>query len=129
MIAPRPFVNANQYATSFGGPIKKDKSFFFVDYEGIRLVIPSLFSVNLPTQQFENAVIANLNSVSPASVPFYNQLFGIWNATPGAARAPRTLSRVGVVRTLPAWRESHSEQATRVPSSCRAAHRRPPMIT
>ena len=94
-VAPRPFVNANQYATSFGGPIKKDQSFFFVDYEGIRLVIPSLFSVPLPTQQFENAVIANLNSVNPASVPFYNQLFGIWNATPGAARGQNTLAGGG----------------------------------
>lgn len=94
-VAPRPFVNANQYATSFGGPIKKDKSFFFVDYEGIRLVIPSLFSVNLPTQQFENAVVANLNNVSPASVPFYNQLFSIWNATPGAARSQNTLAGGG----------------------------------
>jgi len=88
---PRPFVNANQYAASFGGPIKKDKSFFFVDYEGVRLLIPSLFAVNLPTQQFENAVIANLNTVSPASVPFYNQLFGVWNASPGAARAQNNL--------------------------------------
>src|SRR6202007_594392 len=69
----------------------KNKSFFFVDYEGIRLVIPSLFSVNLPTQQFENAVIANLNSVSPSSVPFYNQLFSIWNGTRGAARAQAPL--------------------------------------
>jgi len=94
-VDPRPFVNANQYASSFGGPIKKDKSFFFVDYEGIRLVIPSLFSVNLPTQQFENAVVANLNNVSPNSVPFYNQLFGIWNATPGAARAQNTLAGGG----------------------------------
>src|SRR5579864_7207432 len=94
-VDPRPFVNANQYATSFGGPIKKDKSFFFVDYEGIRLLIPSLFSVNLPTQQFENAVISNLNNVSPASVPFYNKLFGIWNATPGAAGAQNTLGGGG----------------------------------
>ena len=94
-VDPRPFVNANQYAASIGGPIRKNKSFFFVDYEGIRLVIPSLFSVNLPTQQFENAVIANLNSVNPASVPFYNQLFGIWNATPGAARAQNTLAGGG----------------------------------
>jgi len=94
-VSPRPFVNANQYATSFGGPIKKDKSFFFVDYEGIRLEIPSLFSVNLPTQQFENAVVANLNNVSPASVPFYKQLFGVWNATPGAARSQNTLAGGG----------------------------------
>ena len=94
-VAPRPFVNANQYAASIGGPIRKNKSFFFVDYEGIRLVIPSLFSVNLPTQQFQNAVIANLNNVSPASVPFYNKLFGIWNATPGAAGAQNTLAGGG----------------------------------
>jgi hypothetical protein len=94
-VDPRPLVNANQYATSFGGPIRKNKSFFFVDYEGIRLVIPSLFSVNLPTQQFQNAVIANLNNVSPASVPFYNTLFGIWNAAPGAARAQNTLKGGG----------------------------------
>jgi hypothetical protein len=94
-VSPRPFVNANQYATSFGGPIKKDKSFFFVDYEGIRLEIPSLFSVNLPTQQFENAVVTNLNNISPASVPFYNQLFGVWNATPGATRSQNTLAGGG----------------------------------
>src|SRR5579871_6040393 len=74
----RPFVNANQYAASFGGPIKKNKSFFFVDYEGIRLVIPSLFSVNVPSHGFESAVIQNLNNVSPSSVPFYQSLFGIW---------------------------------------------------
>ena len=92
---PRPFVNANQYAASFGGPIKKDKSFFFVDYEGIRLLIPSIVPVNLPTQPFENAVIANLNTVSPASVPFYNQLFSTWNATPGAAGAQNSLKGGG----------------------------------
>ena len=44
-VDPRPFVNANQYAASFGGPIRKNKSFFFVG-EGIRLIIPSTFSVN-----------------------------------------------------------------------------------
>src|SRR5579872_4074358 len=92
---PRPFVNANQYATSLGGPIRKNKSFFFVDYEGIRLVIPSLFAVNVPTTQFENAVIANLNTVNPSSVPFYNKLFGIWNAAPGAAGAQNTLKDGG----------------------------------
>ncbi len=94
-IDPRPFVNANQYAASFGGPIKKNKSFFFVDYEGIRLVIPSLFSVNVPTTQFENAVIQNLNSVSPSSVPFYQNLFGVWNGAPGATRGQNVLANGG----------------------------------
>jgi hypothetical protein len=92
---PRPFVNANRYAASFGGPIRKNKSFFFVDYEGIRLVIPSLFSVNKPSPAFENAVIQNLNNVSPSSVPFYQSLFGIWNSAPGAAGAQNTLENGG----------------------------------
>jgi hypothetical protein len=61
-----------------------------VDYQGIRLVIPSLLSVKVPTTQFESAVIANLNSVSPSSVPFYQSLFRIWNAAPGAAHAQNT---------------------------------------
>ena len=36
---PRPFANANQYAASFGGPIIKDHTFFFVDFEGLRFVL------------------------------------------------------------------------------------------
>src|SRR5208282_774059 len=39
-ITPRPFENANQYAASAGGPIQKNRSFFFIDYEGLRLVLP-----------------------------------------------------------------------------------------
>src|ERR1700723_4488928 len=32
---PRPFENNNQWAASFGGPIKKEKKYFFVNTEGI----------------------------------------------------------------------------------------------
>lgn len=31
-----PLFHRNQFGASFGGPIKKDKTFFFVDYEGLR---------------------------------------------------------------------------------------------
>src|SRR5579864_4982181 len=34
------FSNANQWAASFGGPIIKNKTFFFVDYEGMRFLLP-----------------------------------------------------------------------------------------
>ena len=77
---PRPFVNANQFAGSIGGPIKKDKAFFFFDYEGVYLAIPILNPANVPTQAFENAVIGNLNSTGLGqSVPFYNTMFGLYN--------------------------------------------------
>jgi hypothetical protein len=77
---PRPFVNANQFAGSIGGPIKKDKAFFFFDVEGLNLAIPSPTSVNLPTPAFQSAVINNLNATGlSASVPFYQTMFGLYN--------------------------------------------------
>lgn len=78
-------VNANQFAGSFGGPIKKDKAFFFFDYEGIYLAIPSPLPENVPTPAFQSAVLGYLNSNGlSASVPFYNQVFGVFNRIPQA---------------------------------------------
>ncbi len=32
-----PFLNRNQYGVTFGGPIKRDKLFYFASYQGIRI--------------------------------------------------------------------------------------------
>ena len=86
---PRPFVNANQFAGSIGGPIKKDKAFFFFDYEGIYLAIPVINPANVPTPAFENAVIGNLNATGlSASVPFYKTMFGLYNGLSQANSVP-----------------------------------------
>src|SRR5215831_11317558 len=84
---PRPFVNANQWAASFGGPLRKDKTFFFADYEGLRVVLPTTTPVNIPSPQFQTATLANLANVSPSSIPFYQQMFGLWQGSSGASRA------------------------------------------
>jgi hypothetical protein len=34
---PNPFLNRNQFGATFGGPIKKDKLFYFLSYQGIRV--------------------------------------------------------------------------------------------
>ena len=41
------FANANQWATSFGGPIVKNKTFFFVDYEGMRFILLTVDQVTV----------------------------------------------------------------------------------
>jgi hypothetical protein len=92
--APRPFVNANQWAASFGGPIGKDKTFFFVDTEGLRFVLPTSTNVRIPSPQFQAATLANLANVSPGSVPFYTSLFNLYRNAPGAGRAA-PLSNLG----------------------------------
>jgi hypothetical protein len=85
---PRPFVNANQYAASFGGPIKKDKAFFFWNYEGLRVILPTSQQVITPSLGFENYITDNLNNTGLSqSVPFYNQMFGLYNNAIGISRA------------------------------------------
>jgi len=55
---PRPFDIANQWAASVGGPIQKNRLFFFFDTEGLRVLLPSPVQVVLPSPQFEAATIA-----------------------------------------------------------------------
>ena len=89
---PRSFDNANQWAASVGGPIVKDKTFFFLDTEGLRLLIPTSQPVFIPSPQFQAATLGNI----PASeTAFYNQIFSIYNNAPGASRAANTLPSGG----------------------------------
>ena len=60
---PRPFDNVNQYAASVGGPIFKNKTFFFGDFEGLRVLIPV---TNVVTAQSPNYVSC-LTTGLPAS--------------------------------------------------------------
>ena len=42
--AERPSTRWNNFGATFGGPIKKDKLFFFMDYQGSRLDTPTSIS-------------------------------------------------------------------------------------
>ena len=85
---PRSFDNANQWAASIGGPIRKDKTFFFLDTEGLRLLIPTSQPVFIPSTPFQTATLANLTATGHADeIPFYNQMFGLYNNAPGASNA------------------------------------------
>jgi hypothetical protein len=45
----RPFTNLHNYGGTLGGPIQKDRTFFFADFDGERGVSAYLFSPNVPT--------------------------------------------------------------------------------
>jgi hypothetical protein len=92
---PKPFDNVNQWAASLGGPIWKDRTFFFIDNEDLRIVLPTTSAVNIPSPQFEAATLANLATVSPASIPFYNTIFNLYNNAAGASRAQNVLPNGG----------------------------------
>ena len=66
----------NQFGGSFGGPIIKDKTFFFGAYEGQRERVGSDFSLLVPTQQqIAQAELDVGGTVNPALVKILNYFF------------------------------------------------------
>jgi len=46
---------------------------------------------NLPSPQFQSATLANLTSANAAAIPFYQQMFNLYNNAKGATTAANTL--------------------------------------
>ncbi|MGA7560298.1 MAG: carboxypeptidase regulatory-like domain-containing protein [Terriglobales bacterium] len=80
----KPQFNQNQFGGTFGGPIKKERTFFFASYEGrrIRQGIPSP-AVTVPSAQerpssanlVNGQIVANFTDVNPgAPTPFTGNL-------------------------------------------------------
>lgn len=53
----KPVLNRNQYGMNLGGPIMKNRLFFFLDYEGFRQVLKPLSVLTLPTQNELNGIL------------------------------------------------------------------------
>lgn len=86
-ITPQPYGNANQWGAAIGGPIKRDKAFFFVNYEGLRFVTSPTDTVFVPSPAYQADVLSYLRANNPAEVPFYQHMFSLYNAAPGISRA------------------------------------------
>jgi hypothetical protein len=85
---PKPFSNSNEWGGSFGGPIIKNKLYFFYDNEGLRYVLPGGGGpVYIPTADFATAVQARIDATQPAESAFYQQMFPLYAGAPGASRA------------------------------------------
>jgi Carboxypeptidase regulatory-like domain/TonB-dependent Receptor Plug Domain len=84
---PRAHAVNNQYAASIGGPIIKNKLFFFADQEGLRYVLPGGGQVYTPTADFAKYVAGNVAGTQPGAAAYYNKAFGLYAGAPGASRA------------------------------------------
>ncbi|MFZ0582396.1 MAG: carboxypeptidase regulatory-like domain-containing protein, partial [Candidatus Acidiferrales bacterium] len=108
----KAFDNANQWAGSLGGPIVRDKLFFFFNTEGLRVILPTAAVARVPTPLLENYIMDPTNgtlatSGLSASLPFYQQAFNLWNAAKGASNAQNVEANGGcgdlAGTTIPAY--------------------------
>jgi Carboxypeptidase regulatory-like domain/TonB-dependent Receptor Plug Domain len=101
-INPRPFMNNNQWAASVGGPVIKNKVFFFVNTEGIRYIFGSIHQATAPTPAFQSYVLGNVPQ-DPATQAFYQNVFKLYNNAPSISHAapnPGSCSINGLPATI-----------------------------
>ena len=68
----RPDFHQNQFGVNVGGPIVKDKTFFFFAYDGLRLVQGLPYLTTVPTDAMRVGDFSNLRTAAGALIPIYD---------------------------------------------------------
>jgi outer membrane receptor protein involved in Fe transport len=98
---PDPTLDKNQFGGSFGGPLVRNKAFYFVTYEGLRQTLGQTQAINVPDANARNGIINGVNvGVHPAIAPVL-QLYPLpTRQTP--AQAAQGIGRVDLTNETPA---------------------------
>jgi hypothetical protein len=87
----KPVLNRNQFGGTFGGPILRNRTFFFLDYEGYRQVQQTVTFSTIPTMAQRAGIL---------TVPVVNPLTGA--SYPAGTPIPMTAFASKVLNDLPA---------------------------
>ena len=91
-----PRSTVNHFGGSVGGPIAHDKLFFFGDFEQLRIALPIVKTITVPSARFQGYVLDQLQrggvdtitgDVYPAAralVPFYQKMFSLYQNSEGS---------------------------------------------
>jgi hypothetical protein len=113
-VAQKPRDVVNEFGVSVGGPILRDRLFFFAHYEGIRIALPIVTPTTLPTPAYQQYVLGQLASggydpvtgaslpAQPAEIPFYKNMFSLLPAPGGSPVAITACPLDGSGNLLPA---------------------------
>jgi hypothetical protein len=94
-IAKKPRSTVNEFGVSVGGPILKNRLFFFTHYEGIRIALPLVSRTTVPSPAFQQYVLQQLPMggtdpitgttlpAQPREVGFYQRMFALYSNVSG----------------------------------------------
>jgi hypothetical protein len=91
-----PAFNRNQFGMNFGGPIMRDRLFYFLDYEGFRQTLTPLSVLTLPTQNELNGLL-----VVPVRNPVTGTIYPAGTAIPTTAFDPLNAAVVNAFKKIP----------------------------
>jgi len=95
----KPRSTVNHFGGSLGGPVRRNRLFFFTDFEQLRIALPIVTPVTVPSAGFESYVLQQLprggvdsvtGAVYPAQpqlVPFYSNMFSLYRGAGGTPLA------------------------------------------
>ena len=92
----KPRSTVNHFGGSLGGPVVRDKLFFFGDFEQMRIALPIVDTITVPSTPFQSYVLGQLPRggvdtitgitypAGPALVPFYREMFSLYRSSSGS---------------------------------------------